>query len=491
MSDETIFALASAPGRAGIAVVRISGPATGETLQRLGCALPTPRRATRAQLFDPTTKELLDDGLVLWFPGPHSFTGEDVAELHLHGGRAVIASVLEALSHLDRTRLAEPGEFTRRAFAHDKLDLTQAEALADVIDAETRAQAKQALRQMGGALKELYDDWRHRLVQALAHLEAVIDFPDEDLPPDVANKVWPEVRDLAQAIRAHLDDDRRGERVRAGVRIVIVGPPNAGKSSLLNWLARRDAAIVSDRPGTTRDVIEVHLDVGGFAVTVVDTAGLRTSADDIEVEGVRRAQKQAANADIKIVLFDGAVYPARDSETMALIDDNALVAVNKADLLADPLTRSAPPRDLSPLGRGVHASSGADKPPSPLRGEVRRNASKGEGDLLRSMDAARTASGAQFISVVDGTGMDAFMAKLETMIRARMDGGTSAPLTRARHRRGLEECVAALERAAQATLPELASEDLRVAARALGRLTGRVEVDEILDVVFRDFCIGK
>jgi len=442
MSGDTIFALASAPGRAGIAVVRLSGPAAGPALTRLGCGVPPPRRATRARLTDPATTELLDDGLALWFPAPNSFTGEDVVELHLHGGRAVIASVLDALSQMDGLRLAEPGEFTRRAFAHDKLDLTQAEALADVIDAETRAQAKQALRQMGGVLKELYDDWRYRLVQALAHLEAVIDFPDEDLPPEVADKVWPEVRDLAQAIRAHLDDKGRGERVRAGVRIVIVGPPNAGKSSLLNWLARRDAAIVSDRPGTTRDIIEVHLDVGGYAVTVVDTAGLRTTADDIEHEGVRRAQRQAADADIKIVLFDGAQYPARDAETVKLVDENALVAVNKAD-------------------------------------------------LLRNMDSSPLQYGTLMISVATGAGLDLFMAKLESMIRARLDGGALAPLTRARHRRGLEECAAALERASKAALPELAAEDLRVAARALGRLTGRVEVDEILDVVFRDFCIGK
>jgi len=438
MSEDTIFALASAPGRAGIAVVRISGEEAAAALQKFGCMIPPPRKATRIRLTDPASHELLDDGLALSFLAPHSFTGEDVIELHLHGGRAVIASVLDALGDMRGLRLAEPGEFTRRAFANDKFDLTQAEALADVIDAETRAQAKQALRQMGGALKERYDDWRHRLVQALAHLEAVIDFPDEDLPPEVANKVWPEVRDLAAAIRKHLDDGGRGERVRAGVRIVIIGPPNAGKSSLLNWLARRDAAIVSEKPGTTRDVIEVHLDVGGYAVTVVDTAGLRTSADAIETEGVRRAQRQAADADIKIALFDGAKYPARDADTAALIDDNTLVAINKADLLriaSDPKT--------------------------------------------------------DFISVTTGAGLDAFMAKLEAMIRARFETGADAPLTRARHRRGLEDCVAALERAANADLPELAAEDLRVAARALGRLTGRVEVDEILDVVFRDFCIGK
>jgi tRNA modification GTPase len=437
LTEDTIFALASAPGRAGIAVIRISGPAAAAALAKLGCVLPVPRKAVRARLTDPHSHELLDDGLVLWFPAPHSFTGEDVVELHVHGGRAIVASLLEALARMG-LRPAEPGAFTRRAFAHDKMDLTQAEALADAIDAETRVQAKQALRQMGGALKELYDDWRHRLVQALAHLEAVIDFPDEDLPSDVADKIWPDVRDLIRAIRAHLDDNRRGERVRAGVRIVIVGPPNAGKSSLLNWLARREAAIVSNIPGTTRDVIEVHLDIAGYAVTVVDTAGLRTTTDIIEHEGVRRAQTQAADADIKIVLFDGATYPARDADAAALVDGNALVTVNKADLLRDKIDPAA-----------------------------------------------------HFISVATGAGMDIFMTALEHMVKERMDGGAAVPLTRERHRHGLEDCVASLERAIKAGLPELASEDLRVAARALGRLTGRVEVDEILDVVFRDFCIGK
>ena len=273
MSAATIFALASAPGRAGIAVIRVSGVGAGEALRRLGCPLPAPRKATRARFVDPVSGDLLDDGLVLWFPAPHSFTGEDVAELHIHGGRAVMEGVLDALSGIAGLRPAEAGEFTRRAFLNDKLDLTQAEALADLVDAETRAQAKQALRQMGGALKELYDDWRHRLVQALAHLEAVIDFPDEDLPPDVADKIWGDVRELETAITRHLDDGARGERVREGLRIAIVGAPNAGKSSLLNALARRDAAIVSEIPGTTRDVIDVHMDLGGYAVTLTDTAG--------------------------------------------------------------------------------------------------------------------------------------------------------------------------------------------------------------------------
>lgn len=441
MIGETIFALASAPGRAGIAVVRVSGPDTGAALKALGCHIPEPRKATRVKLHD-SAGTLIDDGLVLWFPAPASFTGEDVAELHIHGGRAVIAHLSDALSQMEGVRPAEAGEFTRRAFEHGKLDLTQAEALADLIDAETRAQQRQALRQMGGALKELYDDWRHRLVQALAHLEALIDFPDEDLPENVAARMWDEVADLRRDITGHLNDGHRGERTRDGVHVAIIGPPNAGKSSLLNALVRRDAAIVSDIPGTTRDVIEVHLDLGGFAVTIADTAGLRDAGDVIEDEGIRRAHKRAKEADLKIALFDGAVFPARDAATEGLRDSKTLAVVNKADLIKG--AKAFDPRE----------------------------------DL-------------HFISVKSGFGLAAFLVALENRVRDESDAGAGAPLTRARHRVALEECRDALDRAKAAPLAELAAEDLRLAARALGRLTGRVDVDEILDVVFRDFCIGK
>ena len=426
--------------------MRLSGPSAGKALQFLGINIPAPRKATRARLIDPESKNLLDDGLVLWFPQPASFTGEDVVELHLHGGRAIVASVLAALGGMQGLRPAEPGEFTRRAFAHEKLDLTQAEALADAIDAETRVQAKQALRQMGGALKELYDDWRQRLIHTLAHLEAAIDFPDEDLPPDVATKVWPELALLQTDISRHLDDRSRGERVREGLRIAILGPPNAGKSSLLNWLARRDAAIVSAIPGTTRDVIEVHLDIGGYAVTAVDTAGLRETTDAIEQEGVRRAEAQARDSDLRIVLLDGASYPERDGATLAMINSDTVVAVNKADLLDAPRE----------IGR--------------------------DGDTGQPL---------HYISVTTGFGLDTLMHRLQTLIAQRFDAGAAVPLTRARHRRELEACVAALGRAESNAQAELAAEDIRIAARALGRLTGRVEVDEVLDVVFRDFCIGK
>ncbi len=436
MTAPTIFALASGHGRAGVAVIRLSGPGAGEALQRLCGSVPPPRIATRATFTDPRTTETLDQGLALWFPAPRSFTGEDVAELHIHGGRAVIDGVLDTLAALPGLRTAEPGEFTRRAFEHGKMDLTQAEALADLVDAETSAQARQALRQMGGALKALYDGWRQRLVKALAHLETVIDFPDEDLPADVADRLWAEVKDLAAGIAAHLDDGGRGERIREGVMVAIIGPPNAGKSSLLNMLAGRDAAIVTATPGTTRDVIEVHMDLGGFAVTLADTAGLREAADDIEREGIRRSRARADTADVKIAVFDGAA--PRDEATVALVDANTLVVINKGDLLA-----------TAPAGKGY------------------------------------------VISAKTGAGVPAFLEALTARVRDKIGGQGAAPLTRARHRQALEECRDSLRRAAAAQLPELAAEDLRLAARALGRITGRVDVEEILDVVFRDFCIGK
>lgn len=447
MSADTIFALASGPGRAGIAVIRISGTKTEKALHRLGLTTPKARVATRAKLTDPTSKDVLDDGLVLWFPAPRSFTGEDVAELHIHGGRAVIDSVLAALSSIGGVRPAEAGEFTRRAFTNDKMDITQAEALADLVDAESKAQQRQALLQMGGALKDISEDWRHRLIQALAHLEAVIDFPDEDLPPDVADRVWGEVKDLEASIGKFLDDKNRGERIREGLSIAIVGAPNAGKSSLLNALAKRDAAIVSATPGTTRDIIEVHMEIGGYAVTLADTAGLRITEDAIEKEGVKRAQAKAENADIRIALFDGAAYPARDDTTQKLIDENTIAVFSKADLL-----------------------------------DQAREIELDVDDNMRPT---------HFMSSQTGFGISALLQRVEDHLKAKFESTSAVAITRARHRKALEECREALKRAQNAPLPELAAEDLRLAAKALGRMTGRVDVEDILDVVFREFCIGK
>jgi tRNA modification GTPase len=442
MSD-TIFALASGGGRAGVAVIRISGPRADDALSSLtGKALPAARQATRVLLKEPSAGEVLDDGLALRFPAPRSYTGEDVVELQVHGGLGVIAAVLDALGRIEGLRLAEPGEFTRRAVLAGKLDLTAAEGLLDLIEADTDAQRRQALRQAGGALGRLYDGWRGRLVAALAHLEAAIDFPDEDLPEDLVAKFRGDVNKLAAEMARHLDDGRRGERLRRGLMIAIVGPPNAGKSSLLNALARRDAAIVSARAGTTRDVVEVWLDLAGLPVMAADTAGLREAADEIEAEGVRRARQWAGTADLKIVVFAADEAPAAGVE---MVGPDTLVVVNKVDL-GDPGWR----RDFDGIG------------------------------IFK-------------MSLKSGEGVEAFIAALTAVARERMGAGdgSAALLTRARHREAVVFCRDALDRALEARLPELAAEDLRLAVRALGRITGAVDVEELLDVIFRDFCIGK
>ena len=443
MKRETIFALASAPGRAGVAVIRVSGPDAGAAVRRVtGREPPPPRRAALRRLVNGGGA-VLDEGLVLWFPGPASFTGEDVAELHLHGGPAVVAATVDALGDCPGLRPAEPGEFTRRAFENGKLDLTAAEGLADLVGAETEAQRRQALRQMQGELGRLYDGWRERLVAALAEAEAAIDFPDEDLPAELQERVAERISGVCEEIERHLADNRRGERLREGVSIALIGAPNAGKSSLLNRLARRDAAIVSATAGTTRDVIEVHLDLGGYPVIVADTAGLRAARDEIEAEGVRRALDRAAAADLKIALFDAQRWPELDAETVKLLDGDSIPVLNKID--------------LRPVAEGVRI---------------------GGRPALR-------------LSALTGEGIAAFLETVTEAVAERIGASGTLPLTRARHRRALEDCRDALRRAGTAALPELAAEDLRLAATALGRITGRVDVEEVLDRIFREFCIGK
>jgi tRNA modification GTPase len=450
--NPTIFALASAPGRSGVAVVRVSGPGAGDSLRLLTGRAITPRAATLCRLRDPVSHETIDQALVLLFTAPASYTGEDVAEYHLHGSPAVVRSLLAFLARQPGHRMAEPGEFTRRAFEHGKLDLTEAEAVADLIDAETEAQKAQALEQLGGALSALYDGWREKLTRALAHIEADIDFPDEDLPDGVAAQVRPVLAALAAELDDHLSDNRRGERLRDGIQVVVIGAPNAGKSSLVNALARRDVAIVSAQAGTTRDVIEVHLNIGGYPVIIADTAGLRPDQigsdghDAIESEGIRRALKRAAEADIRLLLFDAGTLPDVDPHTMALADKRALVAVNKADLNPDAAA------------------------------------------LLSQKLTTEVIS----ISVSRETGLADLTAALVARIEKLMERSRPGPsLTRERHRTALTECRAALGRAMTAHLPELAAEDVRLAVRALGRITGRVDVEDLLDVIFRDFCIGK
>lgn len=442
---DTIFAPATAPGRAGVAVVRISGPAVREALAALSCAVPAPRRASRARFVERATGEAIDDGLVLFFPGPASLTGEDVAELHLHGSRAVIEAVSGILGSLPGLRLAEPGEFTRRAFEHGKLDLTEAEAVADLVAAETASQRRQALRQLEGELGRLYEEWRQTLLRASAHVEAAIDFPEEGLPETLDAAARAAVERLIGEIDRHLADDRRGEILRDGVSVAIIGPPNAGKSSLINALAQRDVAITAASAGTTRDVVEVRLDLAGYPVILADTAGLREAGDAIEAEGVRRARARAADADLTILVLDIA-KPEEAADLAGVVDAATIAVANKLDLI------------------------GADD---------------------RAAALARFRPATLALSAVTGEGMAMLLDRLAATVKERYAGAAGPVLTRHRHRAALGDCVAALRRSLSAALPELAAEDLRLAIRALGRITGRADVEDILDIIFRDFCIGK
>jgi tRNA modification GTPase len=423
--------------------LRISGPDARRAVTLLAGALPPPRVAQRRRLVDPQSGEALDDGLILWFPAPRSATGEDVAELHLHGSRAVLAAVMQVLARLG-LRLAEPGEFTRRSFLNGKLDLLQAEAVADLAAAETEAQRRQALRQLGGELGDVYRGCRDRLTRILAHLEAAIDFPDEDLPPEIEHRILGETEALVAEIERHLADGHRGERLRDGIDVAIVGPPNAGKSSLLNRIARRDVAITSPVPGTTRDVIEVAIDLGGYPVLLADTAGLRDSADAIEQEGKRRAVLRAEEAEIRLFVFDIA-HPADAAGASAWPGADTILVANKIDLVPLP---------------------GPDFPPAALP------------------------VSALPVSALTAEGIDKLLTVLGE--RVAQTYRIEAPvLTRARHRQALEEAAASLRRSFAAALPELRAEDLRLALRSLGRITGAVDVEDLLDVIFRDFCIGK
>src|SRR5205807_8576781 len=428
----------TAAGRAAIAIVRLSGPGAGPALRALAGKRPPARLARHVRFRDPDSDEDLDDGLALWFPAPNSVIGEDVAELHLHGSRGVLGAVMAALSRLG-LRLAEPGEFTRRAFLNGKLDLTQAEAVADLAAAETEAQRRQALRQLDGQLGEIYRGWSDRLLRLLAHLEAAIDFPDEDLPPEIEARVAAETAALAAEIARHLADGHRGERLRDGIAVAIVGPPNAGKSSLLNQLARREAAITSPIAGTTRDVIEVAIDLAGYPVVLADTAGLRDSADVIEQEGLRRALKRAEEAELRLFVFD-ATRPEDAQGAAAWPGPDTLLVANKIDLASG--------RDAPPLARAIP------------------------------------------VSALTGEGLPKLIAALSSRV-ARIYDGTAPLLTRARHREALETALEGLQRSLAADLPELRAEDLRLAWRSLGRITGRVDVEDLLDVIFRDFCLGK
>lgn len=429
-------------------MVRLSGEGVDAVVRAIAGRLPPPRRASLCSLTDRQGGKL-DDALVLRFPAPASCTGEDCAELHLHGGRAVVEAVLSDLAARG-VRPAEPGEFTRRAFQNGRMDLSQAEAVADLVDAETQAQRSQALDQLGGALARRYEGWRRQLVTALAYLEAAIDFPDEDLPEDVANHARPRVVGLLDELDRAVEDAARGERVRDGMRIAVIGAPNAGKSSLFNALAKREAAIVTDTPGTTRDVIEAHLSVDGYKVLLADTAGVRETGDAIEAEGVRRARAWAEDAALRLWVIDAAAGDGSWREGADLICDGDIVLLNKTDRPA-----------------------GAD-----------REAAEAHAVVL-GLEVLN-------ISVSTDKGMEDLDRRLHARVSDALSGVDFPAVTRERHRRRLEEALVHVRRAIPAlTQPELAAEDLRLAARALGRVAGRVDVEDILDEVFASFCIGK
>jgi tRNA modification GTPase len=441
----TIFALSSGHGRAGVAVIRVSGPAAGVALDRMAAPRPKPRVAALRHIRDAQTTELLDHGLVLWFAGPHSETGEDMAEFQVHGGRAVVQGMLAALAKIDGCRLAEAGEFARRAFENGKLDLTGVEGLADLIDAETAAQRRQALRQAGGALWQIYEGWRQRLIAAMAQLEAVIDFSDEaDVLADIMRKARGEVEALAQAITNHLDDGHRGEVLRDGFQVVLAGAPNVGKSSLLNALARRDVAIVSEEAGTTRDVIEVKLDLDGLPIIVSDTAGIREASGKVEQEGIRRTLGRARAADLLLWLVDAAAPATAAPAEIAIEAARTLVVVNKMDLLDSKVIPVLP-------------------------------------------------EGAIAISALTGFGLDQLARRIAAFAAARIGDSETPALTQARHRQQLERCRAPLRTFLASPIEdvELRAEDLRRAAYALGRLTGAIDVEDVLGEIFGRFCIGK
>ena len=438
--EDTILALATGSLHAATALIRISGNAASTTANILGFKLQKQRLASVAILKDGERK--LDEALVIFFKGPRSYTGEDVMELHVHGGRAVIEAVINTLQKQGGFRIAEPGEFTKRAVLNGKMDLTKAEGINDLIQAETEAQRVQSFAQIDGALSEIAFGWREKAIKIAAHLEAYIDFPDEEIPETTLTSLGDEMSVLIRDIEKGLNDGRRGEILREGFRVAVIGPPNAGKSTLVNWLSKRPVSIISEQPGTTRDVLEASLDLGGYPVIIADTAGLRASTDPIENEGIKRAQEWAKTANSRLILLE----PSTEAGFLERLKPNPecdLVVLNKIDLL---------PRDL-----------------------------KKEKTLA--------------ISLKDEIGLDKLLNGLKKIVSKRMVAQEPPVITRTRHREALQSCLNSIKSAKTALLlgeePEIVAEELRAATKSLGRVVGAVDVEDLLDVVFGDFCIGK
>ena len=447
-TQDTIYALSSGAGKGGVAVIRVSGKKVLEVVHCLTrIENPKPRYAYFTEI--KSDGIVIDKPLMIYFKGPHSFTGEDVVEFHVHGGRGVINAVMGAIGKIDGCRPAEPGEYSRRAVIAGKMDLTKAEGLMDLIDAETELQRAQALSQMDGKLSDLYEGWRADLKHHMAYLEAFIDFPEEEIPQENLDKIDLKINELICKIKVYLDDNKIGQRLREGFLIAIVGVPNVGKSSLINALTKRDVAIVSQSAGTTRDVVEAHLDVAGFPVILADTAGLREGVEEIESEGIRRAVKKASDADLILHVLDAKDYPHVDKLPDELTDKRVLTLWNKTDALPD----------YERVKLEFTPSLKTDK--------------------------------CFAISAKTGVGINVLWDEIKLILSDSVVGIQNGAITRERYRTALKECVKALESSLHAPELELKAEDLRMANRALGRITGVIDADELLDVIFRDFCIGK
>ncbi|XP_041366571.1 tRNA modification GTPase GTPBP3, mitochondrial-like [Gigantopelta aegis] len=501
LGEDTIFALSSGHGKAGVAVIRVSGPSAGKALIKLGAGnkLPSPRQASLRKILDPDTLEQIDKGLILWFPGPQSFTGEDCAELHVHGGVAVVSAVLGVLGHLPGLRHAEAGEFTKRAFMNGKLDLTAVEGLADLISAETEAQRKQALRQLDGDLSRIYTDWRGRLIKCLANVEAYIDFHEEEnIEEDVLDHVDSGVQRLLSEISAHLNDSRRGERLRNGVHVVIIGQPNVGKSSLLNCVCQRPAAIVSSTAGTTRDVVETAINLAGYPVLLSDTAGLREAESDVELEGIRRAMSRALNSDIKVIMLDAPAILKKHQNSMSALQKvvtSHLLELGFHVEMQDEHGKCSVVIDTDEdPNYYTQTQSGDDVFLKTDEIIIVFN----KCDLLENSEVFRGSTlrfSAVWLSCVTGKGISEFANLLTQKVKQMCwDPQTGNPsLTQARHRTHLTNCVGHLEsyKSMSETDIVLAAQQLRKATREIGKVIGKVSSEDILNVIFSDFCIGK
>ena len=442
----TIYALSSAQGLSGIAVIRISGDKTGDVVKSLtGTNLPDPRLATLKKFNKINTSELIDEGILIWFPGPQSYTGEDMAEIHVHGSIAVVRAILNELSKIESCRLAEPGEFTKIAFQNEKINLLKAESISDLISSETEIQRQQAVKIMSGRSSEKFNSLREKLLKILSNVEAKIDFPEEDLPEDVNKNIKIESEIIRKEIEKILNDEKVGERIREGFKIAIIGPANAGKSSLLNYLSNRDVAIVSEIAGTTRDVIEAHLNLNGYPVVVSDTAGIRESHDEIEKKGIKLALKRAEDADLNIIVIEPKSIDFTGFLN-DLVSEKSIIVINKIDLGYKNVNQQI--EKFNPI----------------------------------------------FISIKNETNLDELINRIKDKLKNKFVSSNETLITRERHRQSLEACVQNLKNFEEKNLQEdfdKAAEDLRLATRHLGMIVGKVDVEEILGSIFNDFCIGK